>query len=455
MSKRSKKSLAVIFSLALLVGSAQPFSLAEKSIYAADTETEGSPVLVTLGDITYKIDPDYNTASVFASADDVSDVSLAAKIKNKYVLTDIGYITFKDRSDLETITFPDSIKTISSFAFQGCRNLENVELPDDVIRIGEGAFASCMGFTEFTFPDGVDLLDTSVLGYCKNLETVKLPSSLKEIRSYAFQKDAKLKEIEIPDKVETILTLAFTGCKSLESIELPDSLTYLGSYCFSECESLKSVKLSENIPAILARTFYGCSSLESIEIPESITLIEENAFFGCTSMKEITIPATVEKIENMAFGYQIGGGSRQFDPIEGFVINGYKGTAAEKYAKENKIKFNCLDDASASYDPANAAEETTTEATKATEESKVTEVTDVTGENVSTDVSEDIGDIEVLAGDFDGDGAVSVTDLDKSIKALLSADKLTAAQQKALDFDGNGSISIIDIIKLKNLLIEG
>lgn len=452
MSKRSKKSLAVIFSLAFLVGSAQPFSLAEKSIYAADTAAEESPVLVTLGDITYKIDPDYNTSSVFATADDVSDVSLAAKVKNKYVLTDIGYIAFKDRSDLETITFPDSIKTISSFAFQGCRKLENVELPDDVIRIGEGAFASCTGFTEFSFPDGVDLLDTSVLGYCKNLETVKLPSSLREIRSYAFQKDAKIKEIEIPDKVETILTLAFTGCKSLEEIELPDSLTYLGSYCFSECESLKKIKLSENIPAILARTFYGCSSLESIEIPEKITTIEENAFFGCTSLKEITIPASVEEIGLMAFGYKIGAGSRQFDYIEGFTINGYKGTAAEKYAKENKIKFNCLDDAASSYDPANAAAETTAKVTEVTE---VTEVTDVTGENKSTDISEVPGDVEVMTGDFDGDGAVSAADLEKSIKALLSGNDLTAVQKKALDFDGNGSISIIDIIKFKNLLVEG
>lgn len=442
MSKRSKKSLAVIFSLALLVGSAQPFSITEKSIYAASNEES---VLVSLGDITYKVDPYYGKAMVWETDRDVSDASIAAKIKNQYVLTEIGYISFKDRTELETVTLPDTLQTISSFAFQGCTKLENVEIPDGVTRIGEGAFASCFNFTEFSFPDDVELVDISVLGYCKNLEKVKLPASLKEIRSYAFQQDKKLKDIEFPDNLETILSLAFTECSALESVELPDSVTYLGAYCFSSCSSIKNVKLSKNIPVIQARTFYNCTSLESIEIPEKVTEIEEGAFFNCKSLKELTIPASVDKIGLMAVGYEFGKGTKQFDLIDGFVINGYKGTAAEAYAKENKIKFNCLDDASASYDPANAVEEqTTTSVTEVTDEPEVTDVTE------NTEVT---GSEEVLSGDLDGDGTVSAADLQLAIKAFLSGNDFSDAEKKAMDMDANGSISIIDLIKLKNLLV--
>ena len=70
---------------------------------------------------------------------------------------------------------------------------------------------------------------------------------------------------------------------------------------------------------------------------EEIT-IGNRAFLGCTSLKCITIPKKVVSIGKKAFGYK-----SYSKKIKCFTIKGYKGTAAEKYAKKNGFKFIALD----------------------------------------------------------------------------------------------------------------
>lgn len=86
------------------------------------------------------------------------------------------------------------------------------------------------------------------------------------------------------------------------------------------------------------------SGLESVRISDSVTSIGYQAFFGCGELTSIEIPDSVTSIGDNAFGYSGAAFNSEADKIPDFTIYGFKGTAAEKYAKENGFTFIPLPD---------------------------------------------------------------------------------------------------------------
>ena len=60
---------------------------------------------------------------------------------------------------------------------------------------------------------------------------------------------------------------------------------------------------------------------------------------------------------------------------------------------------------------------------------------------------------EIVKGDADGNGAVTVADVVKLMQHLIGKVTLSGDNAKAADMNGDGKISIIDLIKLKNKLL--
>ena len=87
-----------------------------------------------------------------------------------------------------------------------------------------------------------------------------------------------------------------------------------------------------------------------------VTSIEDGAFIGLNAMKQIIIPASVISIGDYSIGYTAMSPEAK---IEGLVICGYPGTAAEEYANENGIIFKSLADEPTTEEP--TTEEPTTE----------------------------------------------------------------------------------------------
>ena len=86
-----------------------------------------------------------------------------------------------------------------------------------------------------------------------------------------------------------------------------------------------------------------------------ITSIEDGAFIGLNAMKQIIIPASVISIGDYSIGYTAMSPEAK---IEGLIICGYPGTAAEEYANENGIIFKSLADEPTTEEP--TTEEPTT-----------------------------------------------------------------------------------------------
>ena len=76
---------------------------------------------------------------------------------------------YRWRDDIKKVIFSDSLLSIGSYAFLGCRNLADVSIPD-----------GCETIYDFAF------------GACTSLRTIKIPPSVKFIGTYAFPLDVSL-----------------------------------------------------------------------------------------------------------------------------------------------------------------------------------------------------------------------------------------------------------------------
>ena len=76
---------------------------------------------------------------------------------------------------------PDSVVTISDWAFSECRKLSRITIPDSVHDIGEGAFSNCALLDEVEIPDSVTRMDDCAFRGCVSLERVLIPDSVKDL----------------------------------------------------------------------------------------------------------------------------------------------------------------------------------------------------------------------------------------------------------------------------------
>jgi len=132
-------------------------------------------------------------------------------------VTAIGHSAFWE-AKISSVTFPSTLKTIKSYAFEGCINLEEINLPSSLKTIENDAFA-----------------------YCASLEVVVIPNSVTTLQSFAFSNCRKLVFVQLPNSLKSIAYRLFDGCAALESIVIPASVTTIEQAAFDECTSLKEI----------------------------------------------------------------------------------------------------------------------------------------------------------------------------------------------------------------------
>lgn len=162
-------------------------------------------------------------------------------------VTEIGVGVFKECTALQSVSLPNTLRSIGGYAFQGTK-LVTVNIPDEVERIGVYAFNNCL-----------------------SLQSVKLPNGLKTISWRMFKDDTALTSVVIPNEIETIDKEAFDGCQKLDGIKLPNTLTAIKDGAFRD------------------------TGLTEITVPDSVSSIGEDAFRWCLKLKKVTLPKKNER----------------------------------------------------------------------------------------------------------------------------------------------------------------
>ena len=277
--------------------------------------------------------------------------------------------SFYECGNLTSVTISNGVKEID-FAFAECSNLSTINLPDSITSIKKGAFSNTAYYNDqknwdnyllyigkylvagknyddyndnlisgaYTIKPGTLLIANSVFEDCYQLKSISIPNSVKYINDEAFYCCEALTSLTIPDSVISISYCSFFGCSALTSITLGKNLKEIDTWAFEACEKLTSVTIPDNVTYIRRGAFYKCSNLANVTIGKNVKEIGKYAFED-TALKSVTIPANVTTIEDYSFGYNDYNDNGDDVKLDNFTINGYAGTAAEKYASANGFKF--------------------------------------------------------------------------------------------------------------------
>ena len=214
-------------------------------------------------------------------------------------------------SGLTSVTIPNSVTEIGSYAFFRCDGLKEVHISD------------LAAWCKITFHRHVyDQLYSNPLIYAHNLylngkliADLVIPNLVTSIGEGAFKDCSGLTSVTIPSSVNTIGADTFNGCSGLKEVHISDLAAWckiLFSYCNSNPlyyannlylnnELITNLKIPNSVTSIGAYAFCGCSGLTSVTIPNSVTSIGYYAFENCSGITKITIPKTVEIIYSGAF----------------------------------------------------------------------------------------------------------------------------------------------------------
>ena len=180
---------------------------------------------------------------------------------------------FKNNTTLKSVSMPNSIQEIGSYAFAGCTALESVSIPTSVKSVSSYTFSGCT-----------------------SLKTITLHSGIEELGAFAFENCTALESITLNEGLKTISNNAFDNCSSLEGITIPNTVTALGNMAFRDAISLKYVNFSKELASIGNATFENCISLESVELHENITSLGNSTFSDCRGLKTLRILGNLESI---------------------------------------------------------------------------------------------------------------------------------------------------------------
>ena len=118
-------------------------------------------------------------------------------------ITKIGDNAFNS-STIESIIFPETLKTIGKSAFANNGNLSSVTLPEGLTAIEEGVF-SVSNLASINIPKSVTSIGNDSFFSCNNLKEIIIPEKVSSIGENAFGECLKLKKVTI--KAQTPPTL--------------------------------------------------------------------------------------------------------------------------------------------------------------------------------------------------------------------------------------------------------
>lgn len=258
----------------------------------------------------------WNTDSVYVSrqnyttgtpsysnlAGDVIIPSTVSNMGNTYTVAYIGPYAFSQCAEMESITLPNTIRSIESSAFNYCTGLTSIIIPSSVKTIGDYAFSNCQNLTSIVIPSSVKQIENGAFNACFSALSITVPSSTTSIGSSAFWLVRNLiyhgsatgspwganivnGYIESGLVYSNCSKTKLVGCPiNSTTVSIPNSVTEIGNNAFSFCKSIDSIRIPSSVTNICDFAFYECSNLKHLFLESSIPpQVSTNYVFSDTS----------------------------------------------------------------------------------------------------------------------------------------------------------------------------
>lgn len=321
---------------------------------------------------------DIKTLNIPASVEDIANLmncksleSITVDSNNKNYSSDSGILYNKKKTKLiicprnksGKVVIPDTVEEIQWNAFDNCKKITDVKLPASLKRVEYRAFNDCTAMKIDKMPNNLTSVAYKAFGNCTNLKSADMPKTLNNLDPFAFDGCTNLTAINIDSENKTYQSqdgVVYTNNKTATyacpngktSVSLSGGVKTIGDCSFSGCKKLKALVIPSGVVSVGQYAFDRCSSVKSVALPNTVKTLDYSSFYDCRSLEQITVPKEVKSIKFGALGYEENGKVVHFNEDdeygyfsmkpelkENFKIIGYKGSEAEKYAKDNKIKF--------------------------------------------------------------------------------------------------------------------
>ena len=230
-------------------------------------------------------------------------------------VTSIGDQAFYNCLSLPSVTISDKVTSIGKNVFGYCSALNGIYVDEKNPNYSSDQYGAIFNKSKttliqfpkgysgtYTIPNSVSTISDYAFYCCDNLTAVTVPDSLTTIGDHAFNGCSALTSITIPKSVTTLGNYAFSNCGGLSSITIPGNVTELGQYAFFSCDNLYRATIGNGVTTISKHAFYWCMKLANLTIPASVTTIEDGAFDVCDNLYFVNYGGTLEQWNQIAIG---------------------------------------------------------------------------------------------------------------------------------------------------------
>ena len=215
---------------------------------------------------------------------------------------------------LETVIFNEGLETIDESAF-GNTNLQSITFPLTLKSIGKNAFAGCGKLTSAILNEGLETIGVGAFNWSA-LEKIEIPASLNSVGTEnstdggAFYHCTSLKEAVFNGATTHIGNRTFQNCSNLVNVVLHGSDFTIYNQAFENCNKLRSICIdSESVPTLAAShtTTFPAQMLRSTtsSTPGYIYTSagkSSAAFEEAEGWKELNMPATITVTRTVDWG---------------------------------------------------------------------------------------------------------------------------------------------------------
>ncbi len=237
-------------------------------------------IILTTNPLKFNTMPDGSFCVAFCPRNLKGELVIPSTVEfqgKTYTITAIREQSFRDCTELTSITIPETITHIGNYAFHGCTSLKKINLPPMLTKISDWMFSCCKSLTEISLHSGIIEISEGAFSECTKLSSIKIPETVTRIEDKCFY---------LCDSLESITVDEYnTHYRTLNGVLFNYKTTLLHSYPTAKKDSVYTIP--ESITEIASWAFRGCEYISKVIFPAKLQKIREQAFENCLSLKDV------------------------------------------------------------------------------------------------------------------------------------------------------------------------